>query len=245
MVEKQCTKCTAVKPASEFSPDRRARDGLQGRCRKCCRAAFRERYYSDVGAARGKSRDYYRRNPDIVLASNARSRARHPESVAAAKAAWWRTSMSNPAFAERQRQKRAGRSADKAAYDRAYREKNAERRSQQIAEWRARNPERRRATLLAYKARRRSVESVGDSTPAVHAWLISQPRTCFWCGKDCAADFHVDHYMPLARGGRHEVSNLVIACPRCNVSKNAKHPSEFAAQLGERLTHGARARIAA
>lgn len=39
------------------------------------------------------------------------------------------------------------------------------------------------------------------------------------------------------RGGKHEVSNLVVACPKCNVRKSAKDPAEFLAQIeAERLS---------
>lgn len=34
----------------------------------------------------------------------------------------------------------------------------------------------------------------------------------------------VDHYNPLARGGTHELDNLVAACEPCNVSKGDKAP---------------------
>jgi 5-methylcytosine-specific restriction endonuclease McrA len=38
----------------------------------------------------------------------------------------------------------------------------------------------------------------------------------------------VDHYIPIARGGRNDYFNLVIACPDCNHAKGAKMPAEFA-----------------
>ena len=38
--------------------------------------------------------------------------------------------------------------------------------------------------------------------------------------------------MPLARGGKHEASNLQLLCPPCNMSKNAKHPIDFMQQRG-------------
>ncbi|MFI8830536.1 HNH endonuclease [Streptomyces afghaniensis] len=42
---------------------------------------------------------------------------------------------------------------------------------------------------------------------------------------------HVDHLVPLARGGAHSLSNLVPACQRCNTSKGAKDPYDFAGEL--------------
>lgn len=61
---------------------------------------------------------------------------------------------------------------------------------------------------------------------------------CHWCGTDTLTTFretgkrpvvrrHVDHLVPLARGGKHCVSNLCISCPTCNNRKFTKTPDEF------------------
>ncbi|WP_431863023.1 HNH endonuclease [Microbacterium algeriense] len=36
-----------------------------------------------------------------------------------------------------------------------------------------------------------------------------------------SAGFHLDHVMPIARGGSHSIGNLTAACARCNLSKGA------------------------
>jgi 5-methylcytosine-specific restriction endonuclease McrA len=33
---------------------------------------------------------------------------------------------------------------------------------------------------------------------------------------------HVDHIVPLARGGKHEYANVQLAHARCNISKGAR-----------------------
>jgi 5-methylcytosine-specific restriction endonuclease McrA len=85
---------------------------------------------------------------------------------------------------------------------------------------------------MTYKARRRAQEAGGDSTAAVAAWVAAAPKVCHWCGIPCTAGYHVDHYVPLSKGGKHAVSNLVIACGPCNLRKNAKCPYEFARTFG-------------
>jgi 5-methylcytosine-specific restriction endonuclease McrA len=41
---------------------------------------------------------------------------------------------------------------------------------------------------------------------------------CAYC--DCSLDrFHLDHVVPLARGGEDDLCNIVKTCPTCNVSK--------------------------
>lgn len=48
---------------------------------------------------------------------------------------------------------------------------------------------------------------------------------CVYCGLPVAARFSVsdpkgfDHVVPLSKGGKHELSNLVVCCHRCNSQK--------------------------
>lgn len=118
------------------------------------------------------------------------------------------------------------------ARGKVYNEANREQRVIQAKRWRKENPEKRKAIIRNYSARRRAREANGISTAELHAWTAGQKKVCYWCGSKCARSFHVDHYVPLSKGGAHEADNLVIACPTCNVRKNAKDPYEFANNLG-------------
>jgi 5-methylcytosine-specific restriction endonuclease McrA len=40
---------------------------------------------------------------------------------------------------------------------------------------------------------------------------------CCYCYKALGSDFHVDHIIPLSFGGTNNLSNLVLACPKCNL----------------------------
>jgi hypothetical protein len=45
---------------------------------------------------------------------------------------------------------------------------------------------------------------------------------CEYCRAPVSATaytFHLDHIIPLARGGRHEPMNLALACAPCNLAK--------------------------
>lgn len=99
--------------------------------------------------------------------------------------------------------------------------------------WAKANPERRRAIARSYKARRRSLEESGMTTAELLEWDAEQEKVCHWCGDDCETNYHVDHYFPLSRGGPHCASNLVIACPQCNVRKGARMPDEWIDVLRE------------
>lgn len=119
----------------------------------------------------------------------------------------------------------------KLQYGKEYRERNREKFSQWMAEWRQANPERNKANKRASQSRRRALMQ-GLSNRDFIEWTAAQPKICHWCSKGCAEKFHVDHYEPLSRGGKHEISNLVISCQFCNLSKKSQDPYDFAASMG-------------
>ncbi len=56
--------------------------------------------------------------------------------------------------------------------------------------------------------------------------LVSQAGKCFYCSTELT-DYHVDHYIPLSRGGTNWPDNIVLACPECNLAKGNMMPQEF------------------
>lgn len=48
-------------------------------------------------------------------------------------------------------------------------------------------------------------------------------------------EYHIDHLMPLARGGLDVLSNIQLLCPPCNQKKWAKHPLDWARENGRLL----------
>lgn len=115
---------------------------------------------------------------------------------------------------------------------RAYAKRNHKRVLEKAKEWARANREKRRAIADNYKHRRRAWTEGGVSTIKLYQWKRSQKKVCYWCNANCRSEYHVDHYVPLSRGGAHELDNLVIACPSCNHRKSAKDPLEFAAEVG-------------
>ena len=96
--------------------------------------------------------------------------------------------------------------------------------------YREANPEVRRAVYNNRRARVNAAE--GSFTAAdVRGKLLRQNNSCYWCGTVLGAGFHVDHVIPLSKGGTNGPENIVCACPSCNLSKGAKMPWEFAGRL--------------
>lgn len=56
------------------------------------------------------------------------------------------------------------------------------------------------------------------ATDARAAVAARDGMRCVYCGS-IQGPFHHDHIFPVARGGRNDPNNLVVACATCNLSK--------------------------
>lgn len=99
--------------------------------------------------------------------------------------------------------------------------------------WQSSNPVKRLISQNRRRARQRSVG--GEFTEEdVSRLLIAQSGRCNWCGQCLDEHFHVDHIIPMIKGGRNDAMNICLACPPCNTRKGAKLPSQFMAELALR-----------
>lgn len=60
--------------------------------------------------------------------------------------------------------------------------------------------------------------------------IEKQNKKCFYCKCELNT-YHVDHYIPLAKGGSNAAENIVIACPSCNLRKSDLMPNVFMERL--------------
>lgn len=132
---------------------------------------------------------------------------------------------------------------------RSWREDHKELLNQRVREARAKDPERRRnsyrkwaqkeeseAVIVANAHRRRArlLAAPGEHTAADLAEILqAQGHRCAYCRADLKrAKKHVDHIVPLARGGSNGRANLQYLCAPCNQSKSARDPADFARSIG-------------
>lgn len=84
--------------------------------------------------------------------------------------------------------------------------------------WRAANKAKVRIWNAQTKAKRR--RATGKYTEKDVAYLMRQQAgVCVLCGCSLDSGYHVDHRVPLARGGHNGVGNLQLLCPPCNMKK--------------------------
>ena len=107
-----------------------------------------------------------------------------------------------------------------------YRVVRRERKRISGAKWQTANPLARLVGEHRRRARKRAAG--GQFTKAdVLELLATQGGRCKWCGENVREKFHVDHIVPLSRGGSNGRLNICVSCPTCNIKKGAKLPSEF------------------
>jgi len=127
--------------------------------------------------------------------------------------------------------------------------KNRDKISTQCKDWKKNNKQRQEQHNIKYQCsikgiinkknmrqRRRSLTKQGDVTNIQLLELQQNAKVCYWC--KCLlknVKVHIDHYVPLSKGGLHTLSNLVVSCSKCNLSKEAKLPNDFANSIGRLL----------
>ena len=183
-----------------------------------CPRGHRERWTSTGGCvACGKhaTKAWVGNNADKMRAMRAEYEKLNYECIKARKSA---DRLANPAKHKRRSAK--------------WYEKNKESRKLTVLAWRAANREKCKAAKQNHRAK----ELAGGTHTAkdIASLFKTQKGKCAhsWCRVLLPKSYHVDHVMPLARGGTNDRKNLQLLCPPCNLRKNAKHPIDFAQENG-------------
>jgi 5-methylcytosine-specific restriction endonuclease McrA len=103
-------------------------------------------------------------------------------------------------------------------------EEQRQRKNFLMRQWRKNNPERTREFDNSKRAKRRGAE--GKFTNAEWKAIVNHfSGRCVYCGDK--GKMTVEHIVPLSRGGRNNIQNIVPACLNCNCSKNSKTVKEW------------------
>lgn len=141
-------------------------------------------------------------------------------------------------IAERLRKYLLTHREERAERSRRYYAEHPDEEAERSRKYRAEHPEE----IAAKDRNRRALEAnaTGTHTAAdVQAQYERQHGKCFWrkVNPECAVSLngghHVDHVIPLAgdRTSSNGLENIVLSCPRCNGSKHAKDPMDWAGIL--------------
>lgn len=95
---------------------------------------------------------------------------------------------------------------------------------------------KRKESQLIHQANRiaRQKMSAGDLSKGLFDKLmILQKGKCACCRADLKkVKTHLDHIMPIAKGGSNTDNNIQLLCQPCNNRKSAKHPIDFMQSRG-------------
>jgi hypothetical protein len=241
--QKTCRECGKQFPATPeyFHRAKRTADGLRYECKSCIKAYQAEYKKRPEVIARTKA---YRSDPEV--------RARHNEQMR-------RFRKENPDYREHVRlyMREYNRRPDVKERDRARisTPEAREKRNSYLVEYR-RRPEvalrlkeyYRDPVVLEKKRqfwrdnvekrkekehRRRTRKLAGGHFTAadVRLQMETQKRRCWWCGGRIKGTYHIDHRIPLSKGGSNDAGNICISCPTCNLTKSDKMPWEFNGRL--------------
>ena len=113
-----------------------------------------------------------------------------------------------------------------------YREANREERRNNYRKWYSDNMDKVVENNRKHRARKRSAFVANVTSADIARLMEQQCGLCPYCQQSIRDGYHVDHYIPLAKGGTHEPANVQLLCPACNMSKGSKLPEVFAKEHG-------------
>lgn len=226
--KKVCTHCKVEKARSEFFKASCCKDGLRGECKQC--VAEKQKIYNldnaDKIAAKKKETYHSEENKPRMVERRAAYYASNRERIKKSSREYHAANASK--ISARRKTILSKTRLQKAAWS----AKNQERLKEIRSAWYAKNREKLRPSRKAAKARRRAAGSTDRHT--VDALILAQRGRCACCGKSAGhgAPYHLDHIVPVSRGGTNERGNLQILCPLCNLQKHAKDPIDFMQSRG-------------
>lgn len=175
-------------------------------------------------------RAYVERNRELVYARNRAYAQKNRAKIRAQQHAAYVGNLEANRAKDRERQRASYAKNPKAHLD-------------YMKKWRAANPERARAYVRLSGHRRRA--AAGGEHIRVEDCenlLRKHKGCCAYCGEK-AALVEADHRIPLSRGGRNVIGNILPSCRRCNRRKRTKTEEEFRAWLAAQAKASKRAKV--
>lgn len=209
---KECCRCKAVLIISpeNFNKNKQRWDGLDQRCRPCCKELYNENIVSILA----NKREYLVLNKPKIQVYRKQYRKDNPEKLAEIQREYWIKNKDHLRIANRERNIKNkdiyGANVDKV------------KKKAKIKEYL--QTDRGKMVSRMGSQRRRTKKRSLPATFTNDQWnqcLQHFDNSCAYCG-DKSSDLAQDHFLSLAENGEYSRENIVPSCKRCNSSKNSK-----------------------
>jgi 5-methylcytosine-specific restriction endonuclease McrA len=244
---KRCSKCGEMKVLEMFCKNKSLKDGRHSQCKACVKAYAQEnaeklreyhRAYREANAEtlREQKREYAQENAERLREYH-RAREANAEALREYGRAYFAANSEvllakQKARYEANKEKILGQQHNYylANIDiirkrqRAYYEANADTIRAYNRKFAAEHPELR---LVSYHKRRALIKGNGGTYTVAEKRMLyeNQRGLCAYCER--SEKLTIDHIIPISKGGSNDISNICLACLRCNLSKREKTPEQW------------------
>ena len=225
IMQKVCNACLESKLIEAFPKNKEKKDGVSAICKSCRNTKQKQKYHSDPvyrATCLAAGNKYY-----AGCDKEAKSRwgkeylKLHKAEIYATKKKY----LSNPEIAAKRKVQLSEAWAKRYAADpQKYRDIRAN--------YDRMHPEQHKLRGQNRRAKKRG--ALGKLSIGLSEKLMTLQRgKCACCKTNLKiSKHHLDHVMPLSRGGANEDTNIQLLCPPCNLKKHAKLPLDFMQSQG-------------
>lgn len=93
-------------------------------------------------------------------------------------------------------------------------------------------------SLIKYHKYRTVKQGNGGSFTCkqIHNMYIQQNKKCKVCREEFGSKkYHIDHIIPISKGGSSDISNIQLLCKKCNLSKGNKNLEDWLEDIGYKV----------
>lgn len=214
---KVCSKCNLEKHIDMFYKQKNCKDGIRPKCKQCMANDSKKYNESNKDKLKQYFTEYYLNNKTIKNIQTKEYYQKNKKEISIYHKKYRIENLEKIRIVKKK-----------------YYEKNRELINKKITAYY--KTERGKASIKNQFHKRRSLKKQGDVTTQQLMELEKTAKVCYWCSASLKnKKIHIDHYVPLSKGGEHTLSNLVISCAKCNHKKSAIDPLRFANTLGRLL----------
>lgn len=258
IITKTCGRCKIDKPITEFHKDSHTKSGIRNKCKACGTSCKNEYLAKHPGKRAADCLRWRKNNKEKYLSYAKRYKKERKAEVdeymlkyrsdkkieLKEKSAKYRESgkgrereiayyiRNKDHILQRQRNYCLLNKDKRQKYFSAYRAEHSELIRKQQADYHAAHPDARRLKLIAYRAKKKGNGGVISKDIIQKLWKLQKGK-CAVCKANLKkTGYHLDHIIPVSKGGKNEDRNVQLTCPKCNAKKGNKDPIQFMQEMG-------------